>query len=66
MYLKIGNCVIFTLIYQLPERKQKRFHVHKCPCETVGAKIGYVLELPVHDNVVVEFGRKVTLVDCLL
>ena len=32
----------------------------------VGAKIGYVLGLLVYGNVVVEFGRKVFLVDCLL
>jgi len=32
----------------------------------VGAKIGYALGLLVHGKVVVEFGRKVFLVDCLL
>ena len=31
----------------------------------VGANIGYVLGLLVHGKVVVEFGRKVLLVDCL-
>ena len=46
--------------------KKKHFHVQNCPCGTVGAKIGYVLGLLVHDNVVVESGRKVFLVDCLL
>ena len=33
---------------------------------TVGAKIGYQLGLLVNGKVVVEFGRKVLLVDCLL
>ena len=46
--------------------KKKRFHVQNCPCGTVGAKIGYVLGLLVQGKVVVEFGRKVFLVDCLL
>ena len=32
----------------------------------VGAKIGYVLGLLVHGKVLVEFGRKIFLVDCLL
>jgi len=32
----------------------------------VGAKIGYVLGLLVHGKVVVEFDRKLYLVDCLL
>jgi len=32
---------------------------------TVGVKIGYVLGLLVHSNVVVELGSKVLLVDCL-
>jgi len=32
----------------------------------VGMKIGYVLGLLVHSKVVVEFGRKVFLVDCIL
>jgi len=46
---------------------KKRFHVKKnCPCGTVDAKIGYVLGLLVHGNVVVHFGMKVFLVDCLL
>ena len=29
--------------------KKKRFHVQNCPCGTVGATIGYVLGLLVHD-----------------
>ena len=37
-----------------------------CPCGTVGVKIGYALGLLVHGNVVVEFGRKIFLVHCLL
>ena len=36
-----------------------------CPYGTVDAKTSYVLGLPVHDKVVVVFGRKVFLVDCL-
>ena len=32
--------------------KKKRFHVQNCPCGTVGATIGYVLGLLVHDKVV--------------
>ena len=37
-----------------------------CPCETVGTKIDNVLGLLAQGNVIVEFGRKVFLVDCLL
>jgi len=44
----------------------KRFHVQNYPCETLGTNIGYVVELLVHGNIVVEFDRKVFLVDCLL
>jgi len=44
---------------------KKRFHVQNCPCRMVGV-IAYVLGLLVHGKVVVEFGRKVFLVDCLL
>ena len=42
--------------------KKKSFYVHNCQC---GANKGYVLGLLVHGKVVVEFGRKVFLVDCL-
>ena len=45
--------------------KKKRFHVQNCPCRMVGANNGHVLGLLVHGKVVVEFGRKVFLVDCL-
>ena len=51
--------------YRSTERK-KRFLVQNCPCVTVGVEIGYLLGLLVHDKVIVEFGRKVFLVDCLL
>ena len=34
--------------------------------DMVGGQIAYVLGLLVHGKVVVEFGRKVFLVDCLL
>ena len=37
-----------------------------CPCKTVGTKIDNVLGLLAQGNVIVEFGRKVFLVDCLL
>ena len=46
--------------------KKERLHIQNCPCGTVGANIGYVLGLVVQRKVVVEFGRKVFLVDCLL
>ena len=65
MHLKFGYFVLYTPIYRFT-KERKRFHVQNCPCGTVGAKIGYVLGLLVHGNVVVEFGRKVFLVDCLL
>ena len=45
--------------------KKKRSHVQNCPCGMVDVKIGYVLELLVQGKVIVEFGRKVFLVDCL-
>jgi len=45
--------------------KETCFHTQNCPCGAVGANIGYVLGLLVHGKVVVEFGRKVFLVDCL-
>ena len=64
MHLKFGYFVVYTPIYRLTERK-KRFHVQNCPCGTVGANIGYVLGLLVYDKIVVEFGRKVFVVDCL-
>ena len=57
--------VLYIPIYRLT-KIMKRFHVQNCPRGTVGAKIGYVLVLLVHGQVVVEFGRKVFLVDCLL
>ena len=56
---------MYTSIYRLTERK-KRFHLHNCPCGTEGAKIGNVVGILLHGNVVVEFGRKVFLVDCVL
>ena len=65
MHLKFGSFILYTQIYRLTEEK-KGFHVQNCPCRTLGAKIGYVLVLPVHGKVVVDFGRKVFLVDCLL
>ena len=65
MHLKFSYVVLYTPMYRATERK-KRFHVQNCPRGTVGANICYVLGLLVHGNVVVEFGRKVFLVDCLL
>ena len=58
--------VLYTPVYRLMERKQKRFLVENCQCWTVAAKIGYVLGLLVYDKVVIEFNRKEFLVDCLL
>ena len=65
MHLKFGYSVLYTPIYRLTERK-KRFHVQNCPCGTVGVKLRYVLGLLARVNVVVEFGRKIFLVYCLL
>ena len=65
MHLNIGYFVLYTPIYRLTERKQ-RLYVQNCPCGTVGANIGYILGLLVHGKVVVDFGRKVFLVDYLL
>ena len=65
MHLKFGYFVLYTRIYQLTGRKQ-HFHVQNCPGGTVGVNIDNVLGLLVHDKVVVESGRKVFLVDCLL
>ena len=55
-------CIVHT---NLSKRKEC-FHVQNCPSGTVGANKGYVLGLLVHGKVVVEFGKKVFLVDCLL
>ena len=57
-------CIVHTNLSTIG--KSKHFHVHNCPCGTVGTKIGCVLGLLVHGKVVVKFGRKVFLVDCLL
>ena len=64
MHLTFGYLVLYTPIYRLTERK-KCFHVQNCPCGTVGANICYELGLLMYGEVVVEFGRKVFLVDCL-
>ena len=63
MHLKCGTFVLYTLAIN---GKRKLFHVQNCPRGTVGAKIGYVLGHLVHGKVVVEFGRHVFRVDCLL
>ena len=68
MHLKCGYFVLYTLIYRLTEWT-KRFHLQNCQCWTVGAKIRNVLGLLgllMHGKVVVEFGRKVFLVNSLL
>ena len=65
MHLKFGYCVLYTPIYRLTERK-KRVHVQNFPCRTVGAKKVMCAGPIVHGKVVVEFGTKVFLVDCLL
>ena len=53
--LKFGSFVLYTQIYRLPERTNVSMF-----------KTVHVLGLLVHDKVVVKFGRKVFLVDCLL
>jgi len=40
MHLTFGYFVLYTRIYRLTERKQKRLDVQNSPCGTVGAKIG--------------------------
>jgi len=65
MHLNFGYFVLYTPIYRLTKRK-KTFHEQNRPCETLDAKICYVTGLLVHGKVVVEFGRKVFLVNCLL
>ena len=50
LHLTFGYFVMYTSIYRLTERK-KRFHLHNCPCGTVGAKIGNVVGILVHGNV---------------
>jgi len=44
-----GYFLFYTPIYRLM-KKNKLFHVQHFPCETVGAKIGNVLGLLVHDT----------------
>ena len=59
-------CIVHTNL-SINGKKKKLFHVQNCPLiGTVGAEIGYVLGLLMHDKVSVEFGRKVFLVVCLL
>ena len=62
--LSLVTCIVHTDLSI--NGGKKRFHVQNCPCGTVDAKIRYVLGLRVHDKVVVELGRKVFTVDCLL
>ena len=57
-------CIVHTNLSN--KGKKKCFLLQNCPCVMVGAKIGYVLGLLVQGKVVVEFGRNVFLVDCLL
>ena len=65
MHLKFGNLKLYTPIHRLTEIK-------KFPCTQLSvqngrwAKIGYELGLLVYGTVVIEFGRKLFLVDCLL
>jgi len=54
---------LYTPIYRLKERES--FHVHNSPCGTVGTNIDNVLGLLVYVKVLVEFGSKVFVVDCL-
>ena len=57
-------CIVHTNL--LINGKKKLFHVQNCPCGTVSVKIDYVLGFFIQGKVVVEFGRKVFLVDCPL
>ena len=57
---KFAYFVLYTPIYRLRERKNVSMY------KTVHAKIDNVLGPLVHGKVVVEFGRKVFLVECLL
>ena len=65
MHLKFSYFVLYTPTYRLTERKSQ-FHVQNYPCGAVGANIDYELGILVHGKVVVEFGRTVFPVDCLL
>ena len=64
MYLTFGDVVSYTPI-SINRKKKQHVHVQNCPCGPVCAKIGYELGLLVYVKVVVEFGRKLFLVDCL-
>ena len=64
----INASKIWLLLYCthqfIDKRKEKNlFHVQNCPCGTVSVKIDYVLGFFMQGKVVVEFGRKVFLVD---
>ena len=65
MHLTFGDVVSYTPI-SINRKKKQHVHVQNCPCGTVGSELGYVLRILLHGKVVVEFGRKVFLVECLL
>ena len=62
MHQQFGYFVLYTPLSI--NGKKKLFHLQNSPCRTVGTKIGYALGLLLHGKVVVQFGRKVFLVDC--
>ena len=67
----INASKIWLLLYcthqSIDKQKEKNlFHVQNCPCGKVSVKINYVLGFFMQGKVVVEFGRKVFLVDCPL
>ena len=57
-------CIVYTNLSI--NRKKTLLHIQNCRCGTEVVKIGYVFGLLVHVKVVLEFGRKLFLVDCLL
>ena len=64
MHLQFGYFVLYSPIYRLMERKKVSMY------KTIHAEwwlriYRLCARAPVHDKVVVEFGRKVFLVDCL-
>ena len=58
-------CIVHTNL-SINGMKNTHVHVQNCPCGTVGAQLSYELGPLVYCKVIVEFGRNVFLVDCLL
>ena len=59
------RCIVHANL-SIKGNKDVHFHVQNCTCGTAGTKIDKVLGFLVHGKVVVEIGRNVFLVDCLL